>query len=118
MIDDRDIEALPLSADINTGPRSHASKHARLQYRPHAKRMQALKVRGCHARHHPTAGRSNKQRGSAQAVPAANYGSTGLRMARLAACASCRPVRTTQITRFGRKQAVRPAAQAGRPHRR
>jgi hypothetical protein len=36
MIDDRDIEALPLSADINAGPRSHASKHARLQYRPHA----------------------------------------------------------------------------------
>jgi hypothetical protein len=31
MIDDRDIEALPLSTDINTGPRSHASKHARLQ---------------------------------------------------------------------------------------
>ena len=33
LIDDCDIEALPLSADINAGPRSHASKHARLQYR-------------------------------------------------------------------------------------
>jgi len=45
IIDDRDIEALPLSANINAGPRSHASKHARLQYRQHAERMQ----RPCHA---------------------------------------------------------------------
>lgn len=33
IIDDRQIEALPLSADINAGPHSHASKHAPLQYR-------------------------------------------------------------------------------------
>jgi hypothetical protein len=31
IIDDRDIEALPLSAHINAGPRSHASKHAPLK---------------------------------------------------------------------------------------
>ncbi|HXZ75176.1 MAG TPA: hypothetical protein VEH31_30495 [Streptosporangiaceae bacterium] len=34
IIDDRDVEALSLSSHINADPRSHASKHAPLQYRP------------------------------------------------------------------------------------
>jgi hypothetical protein len=35
IIDDRDVEALPLSADINADLHSHASEHAPPQSRPH-----------------------------------------------------------------------------------
>jgi hypothetical protein len=42
IIDDRHVEALSLSAHINADPRSHASKHAPLQYRPHSGRMRRI----------------------------------------------------------------------------
>jgi hypothetical protein len=38
IIDDRHVEALSLSADINADPHSHASKDAPLQYRPRSDR--------------------------------------------------------------------------------
>jgi hypothetical protein len=38
IIDDRDVEALPLSPHIYADPRSHASKHAPLPYRRHCDR--------------------------------------------------------------------------------
>jgi len=45
IINDRDVEALSLSSHINADPRSHASKHAPLQYRP-ALRPGALDLTG------------------------------------------------------------------------
>jgi len=69
IIDDRDIEALPLSAHINAGPRSHASKHAPLQYRPHPGRMQDLTgPRLPSARHRPTVERNNGEAPRAASV--------------------------------------------------
>jgi hypothetical protein len=48
LIDDRDVEALALSAHINAYPRSHVTKHALLQYRPHPDRGRRFRqVRGC-----------------------------------------------------------------------
>ena len=36
IIDDRDVEALPLPAHVNADPHSHASKHAPPRRRPHS----------------------------------------------------------------------------------
>jgi hypothetical protein len=42
IIDDRHVEALSLSADINADPHSHASKDAPLQYRPRSDRARRI----------------------------------------------------------------------------
>jgi hypothetical protein len=86
VIDDRQIEAHPLSADINAGPHSHASKHAPLQYRHALWRVRRSdSSRGCTGRGHHSAAKRNGSEAPAPAGVSSERGPARLQMARSAA---------------------------------